>query len=53
MGRVGGREERALVMVEPPGQLRRVGIFEIDDGVLVAVEDTVFERLRSFVRHPV
>ena len=38
VGGIGGREECALVMVEPPGDLRRTGIFEIDDRVLIAVE---------------
>src|ERR1700677_487213 len=45
-------EKRALMMVEPPGEQRRTGIFEIHDGVFVAVENAVFERLRSFMRHP-
>ncbi len=35
---VGGREKRAFMMVEPPRNLRRTGVFEVDDGVLVAVE---------------
>ena len=33
-----GLQKRALVMVEPPGEQRRAGILEIDDGVFVAVE---------------
>ena len=33
---VGGREEGAEVMVEPPGDARGSGIFEVDDGVFVA-----------------
>ena len=38
MFRVFGGEKCALVMIEPPGEQRRAGIFEIDDGVFVAVE---------------
>jgi hypothetical protein len=35
-------------MIEPPGQFRRVAVFEIDDGVLVAVEQPgVKKRARS------
>src|ERR1700719_4533094 len=33
---VGGREECAEVMIEPPSDARGSGIFEIDDGVFVA-----------------
>src|SRR5208282_3209168 len=51
MLRVFGLQERALVMVEPPGKLRRGRIFEVNDGVLVAVEHAILERLRSLVRH--
>jgi hypothetical protein len=40
------------MMIEPPGEQRRTGIFEIHDGVFVTVENAVFERLRSFMRHP-
>jgi hypothetical protein len=35
---IGGRQKRAFVMVEPPRDLRRTRIFEIDDCVFVAVE---------------
>jgi hypothetical protein len=48
---VGGREKRALVMVEPPGYLRRVGEFEIYDDVFVAIEQAGFPGLRGAVRH--
>ena len=48
---VGGLEERALVVVEPPGEQRRARVFEIDDGVFVAVKGAVFKGLRGFVRH--
>src|SRR5579863_1543337 len=46
-----GLEKGALVMVEPPGQLRGAGIFEIHDGVFVAIEDAVFEELGGLVHH--
>jgi hypothetical protein len=47
MGSILGREERALVMIEPPGNFRRTGILEIDDGILIAVEiNLVKERAR-------
>jgi hypothetical protein len=50
MGLVFGRQERALMMIEPPGQFRRVAVFEIDDGVLVAVEQPgVKQRARAMV----
>src|SRR6266850_691882 len=32
------REERALMMIKPPGQPRRRAVLEIDDGVIVAVK---------------
>ena len=35
---VSGREKRALVVIEPPGDVRRTGVFEIDDRIFVAVE---------------
>src|ERR1700693_5222358 len=46
-----GLQERALVMVKPPRQLRRTGILEIHDGVLLAVKHSILEWLRSLVRH--
>ena len=33
-----GREEGRLVVIEPPGDLGRGGVLEIDDGVFVAGE---------------
>jgi hypothetical protein len=43
-----GRQESAQVVVEPPGDLRRGGIFEVDDGILVAGEfRLVKERARA------
>ena len=36
---VGGSKERALVMVKPPGHARRAGIFEIDDGIFIAIKE--------------
>src|ERR1700680_4271438 len=38
VGGVCRREERALVMVEPPRDPGGTGVFEIDDGILVSVE---------------
>ena len=43
------REERALMVVEPPGHLGAGAILEIDNGVLVAVEQAFVEQLRRFV----
>jgi len=34
--RVLWRQERAFMMVEPPGDLSRGGVLEVDDGILVA-----------------
>ena len=42
-------EECALVMVEPPGQARIAGIFEIHDGIFIPVELHVQEKLASAV----
>jgi hypothetical protein len=33
-----GREKSALMMIEPPGNFGRAGVFEIDDGVFVPRE---------------
>ncbi len=44
-------QERALMVVEPPGQQRGAGILEIDDGVFVTVESAVLKRLRGLVGH--
>ncbi len=49
---VGGSEERALVMVKPPGHARRARVFEIDDGVFIAVEQGFREGMPRLVRHP-
>jgi hypothetical protein len=38
VGGVGGGKKRALVMIEPPGDFGRAGVFEIYDGIFVAVE---------------
>src|SRR6266849_9038882 len=46
-----GRQERALVMIEPPGEVGITRIFEIYNGVFVAIEKLVLEKLRSFMRH--
>ncbi len=49
--RVAERQERALVMIEPPGNFWRVGILKIDDHVFVAVKQAVFPRLNCAMRH--
>src|SRR5215472_13853311 len=49
--RVGGSKERALVMIEPPRHLWRIGILEIHDDVFVSVEDAVLPRLCRPVGH--
>jgi hypothetical protein len=38
VGGIGGRQKRALVMIEPPGNFGGTGIFKVNDGVLVAVK---------------
>src|ERR1019366_7142884 len=38
MGGIGGGKKSAFVVIEPPGDVGRTGILEIDDGILVAVE---------------
>ena len=38
MSGVGGGQEGALVMIEPPGDPGRAGIFKVHDGVLVAIK---------------
>jgi hypothetical protein len=45
------RKESALMMIEPPGHLRRVRVFEVHDDVLVAVEQALFPRWHSAVGH--
>jgi hypothetical protein len=50
--RVGGRQERALVVVKPPRHPRRTRIFKIDDGVLIAVEQRIPEGLPRLMHHP-
>src|SRR5579859_23415 len=50
--RVSFREERALVMVKPPRQAVAGGILKIDDGVLIAVENTLIKELTGPVHHP-
>jgi len=51
MFRIGKRQKRALMMIEPPGNLGRVGVLEIDDRVLVAVEQSVLPGLHRTMRH--
>jgi hypothetical protein len=42
-----GRQESALVVVEPPGQIWVRRVLEIDDCVDVAIEKAVFKELGS------
>ena len=51
MPRVLRRQKGALMMIEPPCQLFVVRVLEIDDGVLVAVEQAVFENLAGPMGH--
>src|ERR1700719_2505391 len=44
-------EERALMMIEPPGKFRRIGIFEIDDDVFIAIEKAALPGVRGAVGH--
>ena len=50
LGILGG-EEGALVMVEPPGEARIAGIFEVYDGVFIAIEQAGIEHLGCLVGH--
>jgi hypothetical protein len=45
------RKKGALMVIEPPGQLRIRTVFEIDDRILIAIKQTVFEQLGSLMRH--
>src|SRR3974377_82355 len=49
---VGWSQERALVMIKPPGHFWRVGILEIDDDILIAVEKRILPGVFCFVGHP-
>src|SRR5579863_4161311 len=44
-------EERALMMIEPPSQLRRIGILEIDDDIFVAVKKTALPWMLGAMGH--
>jgi hypothetical protein len=39
-------------MIEPPRQVGIARIFEIYDGVFIAIEKLVLEKLRRLMRHP-
>ena len=47
-----GRQEGALMMVEPPGQARIGGVLEIDNRVHVAVEISGLKQLVGLVGEP-
>jgi hypothetical protein len=40
------------MMIEPPGDLGIGGILEIDNGILVAIEEAVIEKLGGPMRQP-
>src|ERR1700677_2677293 len=39
-------------MIEPPRQFWRIRIFEVHDGIFIAIEDVVFKRVRRLMGHP-
>src|SRR5690349_25088395 len=45
------REKRALVMIEPPGKLRRIRVLEVDNYVFIAVEDSALPGVARAVSH--
>jgi hypothetical protein len=45
-------QEGALVMVKPPGHLRRIRIFEVHNNVLIPVEQPLFPGMFRLVGHP-
>ena len=48
---ISGRQERALVVVEPPSDFGRVRVLKIDDGIFVAIEEAGSPGLRSPMGH--
>jgi hypothetical protein len=50
--RVGCVQKRALVMVKPPGHLRRIRILEVDDHVFVAIKQAIYPGLHRTMGHP-
>jgi hypothetical protein len=49
--RVRRRQERALMMVEPPGELGRIRVFKIHDYIFIAVEQAIFPGLHGPMSH--
>jgi len=47
-----GRKKRTLMVVEPPRQFARSGVFEIDDNIFLGTEKIIADRLTRFVRQP-
>ena len=45
MFRVFRAQKGALMMIEPPGEVRMRGIFEVDDNVHIAVKEAVLKKL--------
>ncbi len=48
-----GREKRAQVMIEPPGNARRSAVLEVDNGVLVTDKIRLLEEGSSAMHQPV
>ena len=48
---VGRSKERALMMIEPPGDARRTRVFEIHNHIFVSVEETVCPGLFGAMSH--
>src|SRR5207249_4106514 len=44
VGGIFGSEKGALMMIEPPSDLRGSGVFEINDGIFVAIELSLIEK---------
>jgi hypothetical protein len=51
VGGVGRRQKGALMMIEPPGNLRRARIFEINDHIFVAVKQPLLKGLDGTMGH--
>jgi hypothetical protein len=45
MGLILGRQKRALMVIEPPGELYGGAVFEIDDDIFVSVKQFLLDEL--------
>ena len=52
MSRIGRGQKSALVVIEPPGDFGRAGVFEINDGILIAVELFFVEKSARAMEKP-